>query len=353
MKDIKIDLYSDVVTKPTPEMRAFMCSAEVGDEQQREDPSTNRLQSMVAEMMGLEAAIFLPSGTMCNQISFLVHCRQGDIVLLDRTGHPLNSEAGGCAALAGVTLYPIDGHLGQFTADQVADVLSYPPTLHRPRVRAVSIEQTTNSPGGRIWPLAQMRAVRDVAHQAGVVVHMDGARLLNATVATKISARDYAEGFDSVWIDLSKGLGAPVGAVLAGSETFIDEAWAWKHRLGGAMRQSGLIAAAGIYALENLIDRLAEDHRHAKRFAEHIQHAPGISVDPHAVETNMVRFDVADTGLGSAAFADRLLTEEGVRISTPSPTALRAVPHMGISQGDIDAAGKSVCALAERIAEAS
>ena len=349
MADLRIDLYSDTGTMPTPEMREFMCSAEVGDEQKGEDPSVNELQQMAAGMLGKEEAVFLPSGTMCNQIAFAVWCRPGDMVLLDRTAHPVISEAGGTAILASSTLYQIDGDRGRFTAEQVEEAIE-PANRYWPAMRVVSVEQTTNRPGGFIWPLEQMRAVCRAAHDRDAVTHMDGARLLNATVATGIPAADYAESFDSAWIDLSKGLGAPVGAVLAGTRDFIQEAWVWKQRIGGAMRQAGIIAAAGVYALKHNADRLAEDHANARRFASRIAGAPGIMVDPDAVETNIVRIDVAGTGLGSREFGERLLEEEGVRVSFMGPTAIRVVAYLGITAADIDSASDSVCALAERLA---
>ena len=345
MPEIRIDLYSDTLTKPTKEMREFMCAAQVGDEQKGEDPSVNALQRMVAEMLDQEAAVFLPSGTMCNQIAFAAHCRPGNVVLLDRTAHPMIAEAGGAAILAGATLYPIDGELGMFTAEQVAQVMPAP-SRYQPTVRVVSIEQTTNKPGGRIWPLEQIRALCDVAHSHDAVIHMDGARLFNASVARNISVKDYARGLDSVWIDLSKGLGAPVGAVLAGSQAFIEEAWQWKQRIGGAMRQAGIIAAAGIYALQHHLERLVEDHRNAKRFARGIADPPGIQIDLEAVETNIVRFDVAETGIAAREFADRLLAEEGVRVSVIDATALRAVLHLDITTTEVDVAAQSICNLA-------
>jgi len=349
MADVRIDLYSDTATQPTEAMRAYMCAAEVGDEQKGEDPSVNALQAMAAEMLGKEAAVFLPSGTMCNQIAFAVHCRRGDLVLLDRTAHPLISEAGAAAIIAGVTMYPIDGVRGQFTASQVAQTVE-PASRYKPSFRVVSVEQTTNKPGGCIWPLEQVVEVCEVARSLGLVAHMDGARLFDASVAAGVAVEAYAGPFDSLWIDLSKGLGAPVGAVLLGSESFIEEAWQWKQRLGGAMRQAGIIAAAGIYALQNHVDRLEEDHRNARRLAERIEGAPGIAIDPEAVETNIVRFDVAGTKLDSATFASRLLEEEGVRVSTPAPSAVRAVPHLGISEADVDQGADAICALARRIA---
>ena len=350
MATIKIDLYSDTSTQPTAEMRAFMCQAPVGDEQKGEDPSVNELQALVADLLGKEAALFLPSGTMCNQIAYAVHCRAGDLILMDRTAHPLISEAGGAAVLARATMYPIDGELGMFTPAQMAEVME-PATRYKPPFRLVCVEQTTNKPGGRIWPLEQIQAVCKLAHERGALTHLDGARLFNATVATGIDAKDYAAPFDSLWIDLSKGLGAPVGAVLAGTEAFIRDAWQWKQRIGGAMRQAGIVAAAGVYALKYHVKRLADDHAHAKKLAAGIVGAPGIDVDPDAVETNMVRFDVSEMGISAREFADRLLADFGVRVSTPGPSLVRMIPHLNISAGDIDKAAGAICTLAKQIAE--
>ena len=347
--EIRIDLYSDTATNPTLQMREFMCRAEVGDEQKGEDPTVNQLQDMVADQLGKETAVFLPSGTMCNQIAFLVHCNPGDIVLCDRTAHPLHSEGGGVAALAGTTMYPVDGSRGQFTAEQVREVMD-PPTRYWPGIRGISVEQTTNRPGGFIWPLEQIEEVCQVARNNGAVTHMDGARLFNAVVATGISARQYSDPFDSVWIDLSKGLGAPVGGVLAGTREFIGAAWQWKQRLGGAMRQAGIIAAAGIFALEHNVERLAEDHRHARLLAEEIAGCPGIHINPDQVETNMVRFDVGELGLASKDFADRLLRESGIRVSAPGRTAIRAIPHIGITEADVREAASAIGALTEQLA---
>ncbi len=349
--EIRIDLYSDTSTKPTPEMREFMCRAQVGDEQKGEDPSVNQLQDMVADLLGKETAVLLPSGTMCNQIAFAVHCNPGDMVLCDRSAHPLHSEAGGVASLAGATMYPIDGRRGRFTAAQVEEEMT-PPTRYWPGLRGISVEQTTNRPGGFIWPLEQMREVCQVARSHGAITHMDGARLFNAVVTTRISARDYSASFDSVWIDLSKGLGAPVGGVLAGTREFIGEAWRWKQRIGGAMRQAGIIAAGGLYALEHNVERLAEDHRHARILAEEIAGCPGIAINPEQVETNMVRFDVGELGLASKDFADQLLRESGIRVSAPIRTKIRAIPHLGITEADVREAAGAIRALAEKLAAA-
>ena len=348
MSDIRFDLYSDTSTEPTEAMRAFMCAAEVGDEQKGEDPTVNRLQEMVAEMLGKECALFLPSGTMCNQIAFAVHCGPGDLILLDRSAHPLISESGGAAVLASATMYPIDGDKGQFTAAQVAAVVE-PSTRYKPVFRLLSIEQTTNKPGGRIWPLEQIQSVEQIARERGVLMHMDGARLLNAVVETGIPASDYAACFDSVWIDLSKGLGAPIGGVLAGTEAFVLEAWQWKQRIGGAMRQAGIAAAGGIYALEHNVERMAEDHANAKRLARGVAGAPGIDIDVDAVETNMVRFSIDGLGISSAEFVEQLIAAAGVRVSAPGATLIRAVPHLGITEADIDEAAVAIRALATQL----
>jgi threonine aldolase len=334
---LAVDLFSDTQTRPSAEMRAFMAEADVGDEQLGEDPTVNSLQGMVAELLGKEAAVYLPSGAMCNQISFAVHCRPGDEIIMDRTAHPLIAEAGGVAALTGALVSPLDGKRGIFTADQVEGAVQ-PPSRYSPRTRAVSIEQTTNLGGGACWPLATVRAVRDVAKAHGLASHLDGARLMNAVVATGVPARDFTDGFDSSWIDLSKGLGAPVGAVLAGSTAFIEEAWLFKQRMGGAMRQAGIIAAAGIYALRNNVERLADDHVNAKALAEGLAEIPGIEVDPETVETNIVLFDVSGTGLGATEFSDRMIDEHGVRFSQMTRTLLRGVTHIDVSKAGVETA---------------
>ncbi|HEU5303262.1 MAG TPA: GntG family PLP-dependent aldolase [Gemmatimonadales bacterium] len=326
---VRVDLFSDTVTRPTAPMRRFMCEAEVGDEQQREDPSVNLLQAMVAELLGKEAALFLPSGTMCNQVAFAVHCRAGDEILLQEQAHPLLFEVGGAAALIGAVLRPLPSPDGLFTADQVARAIR-PPAYYMPRSRAVSIEQTSNVIGGVCWPLWQIEGVCRAARAGGLVTHMDGARLFNAVVATGTEARAFAAPFDSVWIDLSKGLGAPVGAVLAGSRDFIEEAWRFKQRFGGAMRQAGIIAAAGVYALRHHIARLAEDHERARLLAHGLAALPGITLDPDRVETNIVVFDVAGTGLSGDEFGARTLASHGVRFSVLGPTAVRAVTHLDV-----------------------
>jgi threonine aldolase len=337
MPPILVDLFSDTITRPTAAMRRAMCDAEVGDEQQREDPTVNRLQEMVAELLGKEAALFLPSGTMCNQVAFAVHCRPGDEILLHETAHPLLYEAGGAAAMVGAVFHPLPGPRGRFTPAQLRQALR-PAVHYMPRSRAVSVEQTANIVGGACWPLAEIRAVCQVAREAGLVCHMDGARLLNAVVSSGTSATVFAAPFDSVWIDLTKGLGAPVGAVLAGSADFIEAAWVFKQRFGGAMRQAGIIAAAGIYALEHHVSRLAEDHERARMLARGLARLPGIEIDAERVETNIVIFDVRDSGLSGDEFNRRTLEHAGVRFSVLGPTLVRAVTHLDLPADAVDQA---------------
>jgi threonine aldolase len=328
-----IDLYSDTMTKPTAAMRKSMAEAEVGDEQKGEDPTVNRLQDMVAELLGKEAAVYLPSGTMCNEISFAVWARTGDEMILHRDSHPVHFEGGGPAFLARMMLYPLDGPRGLFTAEQVEEAIR-PDSPHYPRSRIVEVENTHNMGGGSIWPLPHLQAVCATAHRHGLVTHMDGARLLNAVVASGIPAKTYAESFDSVWIDLSKGLGCPVGAVLAGSCQFIRDARRLKHLFGGAMRQAGIIAAAGVYALQHHVERLVDDHAHANMLAQALAELPAVRLNPADVETNIVIVDVSATGRSATEIAEQL-QKEGVRVSVMGRTKLRAVTHLDVSRQDI------------------
>lgn len=331
---LKIDLYSDTVTHPTAGMRDFMAKAEVGDEQKKEDPMTSALEDRVATLLGKEAAIFLPSGTMCNQIAVRVHCGPGDEIILDQTAHIRNSEGGGTAALTGALIYPLDGEQGIFTPAQLLAAVR-PINNHYPRSRLLVVEQTSNGGGGSIWPMEVIEKVCLLSKAHGLSCHMDGARLLNAVIATGISAEDYAAFFDSVWIDFSKGLGAPIGGALAGSRDFIEEAWRWKHQFGGAMRQSGIIAAGALYSLEHNVARLSEDHENARLLANGLREIEGIEVEP--VATNMVFFDVAGLNLTAQQFNERLL-EAGLRVSTPASTRCRAVTHLDISWSQIEEA---------------
>ncbi|MBX2805782.1 MAG: PLP-dependent transferase [Hyphomicrobiales bacterium] len=336
----RIDLVSDTATRPTAEMRAAMAIAPVGDEQRNEDPSVNALTERVADLLGQDAALFLPSGTMCNQIAIAVHCRAGDEIIAAANSHIVGTEGAGAAVFAGSSIHSIDCVRGIFSPEDVAAAVREKEPKH-PRTKLVSIENTSNRGGGSVWPLETVRGVIAEARSRGLLVHMDGARLMNAVVASGVSARSYADGFDSVWLDLSKGLGCPVGGVLAGSHSFIEEANVWKHRFGGAMRQAGIIAAAGVYALDHHVARLAEDHANAALFARLISALPGIRLDPADVETNLIFFDVAETGLSAFELRDRLL-EHGVRIGAEDAMSMRAITHLDIDEACVREAAKAL-----------
>jgi threonine aldolase len=330
---VTVNLHSDTQTRPSEGMRRAIASAEVADEQRGLDPTVNALQERVAELLGHEAALFLPSGTMCNQIAIRLHTRPGDEVILERFAHPIIAESGGPAAHSGVMMQPIDGAGGLFTGAQVEASLRTRGNRYEPRSRLVCVEQTTNYGGGRVWPLAQMREVLDVASRRGLVTHLDGARLMNAVVASGVPAADYASGFTTAWLDFTKGLGAPVGACLAGSEELIDEAWRFKQMMGGALRQAGIVAAAGLYALEHNVERLAEDHENARVLAEGLAELPGARIDPSKVETNIVIFEVDDPAGVVAA-----LLVEGVEVTQMGPGRIRAVTHMDVDRAGIEQA---------------
>jgi threonine aldolase len=335
MPAIEVDLLSDTVTRPTRAMREFMCEAEVGDEQTFEDPTVNALQEMVAELLGKEAALFLPSGTMCNEIALRVHCRPGDEMIAHRTAHPIHFEAGGPAALAGVNVSVLDGARGHYDEESVAAAIR-PDDRYMPRSRLLWVEQTSNLGGGSIWPLPQIAAVTDVARRHGLRTHLDGARLMNAVVASGVSAREYAASFDSAWIDFTKGLGAPVGAALAGSREFVSQAWRLKQQMGGAMRQAGIIAAGGIFALRHHVSRLAEDHVNARQLAEGLAKLPGVVLDPARVETNIVIFELR--GAMDAARVVASLLARGVRMGVMGPRIVRAVTHLDVTPPQIERA---------------
>ncbi|SJZ32858.1 L-threonine aldolase [Enhydrobacter aerosaccus] len=337
MQNRFIDLYSDTKTKPSSGMRKAMAEAEVGDEQKFEDPTVERLRQRVCELLGKEDAVFLPSGTMANQIAIRVHCRLGDEVIADRTAHIINAESGGTAANAGVMIRTVDGPNGVFTAEQVQAALRDPNSRNAPRSRLVSVENTSNGGFGTVWPLATLQGVSKVARAAGLAVHMDGARLANACVKSSTPARDYAACVDSLWLDYTKGLGAPVGASLAGSKDFIKEAWRQKQMLGGSMRQSGIIAAAALYALDHNWDRLAEDHDKAHHLAQGIANIAGLECDVPRMQTNLVFFEVKKPGWTAARLVDAC-RERGVGLGASTATRIRAVTHLDVSRADIDTA---------------
>jgi threonine aldolase len=326
-----IDFSSDTKTQPTAAMRQAMAAAEVGDEQAFEDPTVNALCARVAALLGKEAALFAPSGCMCNQIAIAALCRPGDEVICDASAHIAWFESGGPSANAGVMLNTVQGERGRFSVGQVTAAMR-PKWRHCPQPSLLAVEQTSNLGGGAIWPLQQLREVADFAHQHGMRTHMDGARLFNAVVASGVSAADYAAPFDSVWVDFSKGLGAPVGAVLAGSREFIERAWVIKQRLGGGMRQAGILAAGALYALDHHVDRLAEDHANARVLAQGLSTLRGLRVRPDEVETNLVFFEVDAGVLGFDAgeFCTRLAAY-GFRMGAFDARRVRAVTHLDTS----------------------
>jgi len=342
---VAVDLGSDTSTRPTAAMLAAMTQAPVGDEQLGEDPTTAALEARVADLLGKEAALFLPSGTMCNQIALVLHTRPGDEVICAATAHVYGSEGAGVAVLGGALIHPIACERGIFDADQLSAAVRRP-KMRAPRSRLVVMEQTSNRGGGAVWPLAAIEAVAGRAREHGLAVHMDGARLPNACVAAGVAAADFARPFDSAWIDFSKGLGCPVGAVLAGSWAFIQEAWVWKHRLGGALRQSGVLAAACLHALDHHFDRLAVDHENARHFAARAAAIPGVRIDPPAVETNIVFLDLARTGLDTGLVSSRL-RQAGVRIMIEGPTRMRAVTHLDVSRADVERAADALAQAVE------
>lgn len=343
-----IDLFSDTQTRPSPGMREAMARAEVGDEQANADPTTLALCARVADLLGQEAGLFMPSGTMCNLVSILVHTRPGDEIIVDDQSHIYNTEAAGAAAIGGVSAAALPTPAGLFTPEAFAAAIRAPART-APRSALVSVEQTTSFSGGTIWALDAMRRIRDIAHERGLMAHIDGARLLNAVAATGIPASDYAQGFDSVWLDLSKGLGCPVGAVLCGSEAFIAEAWRWKYRLGGAMRQSGILAAAGLYALDHHLAELARDNAHIRLLHAAIADLPGLGFDPSAGQSNILCFSVAELGVTAAAFAEACLAQ-GVRLRAIGAHQIRVTAHLDVDRAGIDRAIAVIRAAAQGFA---
>ena len=331
-----VNLYSDTQTQPTPQMREAIARAEVGDEQRRADPTVLALEERVATLLGHEAAVFLPSGTMCNEIAIRLHIRPGgDEILLGRDTHPLRFEGGAPAALSGAVMTIVEGEAGMFTAEALdAAIRAHPPgDRYAPRPRQVCVEQPTNMGGGRVWPLGQVEGVLDVARGHGLRAHLDGARLLNAVVASGVDAAVWARDFDTAWVDFTKGLGAPVGACLAGSGPLIDEAWRFKQMLGGAMRQAGIVAAAGLHALDHHVERLADDHARARRLAEGLAGLAGVEIDAATVETNIVIFAVPD----APAFCQALRRDDVVLLALDD-RRVRAVTHLDVDDAGIERA---------------
>jgi threonine aldolase len=323
---VRVNLYSDTQTRPSPAMKQAMVQADLGDEQHGDDPTIHVLCDRMAALLGKQAAVFLPSGTMCNQIAILTHCRPGDEILAHESAHIVANEGGGPGALAGAVVRGLRGERGQFDVATVQAAMREK-RRNSPPQTLLEVEQTANAGGGSVWPHDKLNAVLDAAHEFGMSTHMDGARLMNAVVASGIPAHEMVARCDSVWLDFTKGLGAPLGAVLCGSTAFIDRAWQWKQRLGGSLRQAGICAAACLYALDNNIARLAEDHANARLLARGLAQIPGIVVEEP--ETNLVFFDTRGTGLTADALADRI-RHQGVMISTVGRTRARACTHLDV-----------------------
>jgi threonine aldolase len=333
-----IDLRSDTATQPTPGMRAAMADAVVGDEQHREDPTVNELQRRVAELLGQDAALFLPTATMANQIALRLLGRPGTELLAEERTHILVYEAGGPAVHSGLVTRGLPGVAGRVTPEQIGAAVAGADDIQRASVLVV--ENSHRSAGGRVWPLDELQAVVDAARADGLAVHLDGARLLNASVAGGVPAAELGLRFDTVTLCFSKGLGCPLGAVLATSAERIEAAWREKFRFGGAMRQAGIVAAAALYALDHHVERLAEDHARARALADGLAGA-GLSVDPDAVETNFVGIDVTSLGIEPAAARARI-ADAGVLVSQLRPGVLRAATYLGIGDGDVERAVEAI-----------
>ncbi len=330
-----IDLRSDTVTRPTPEMREAMARAQVGDDAYGEDPTVNALEARVASLLGKEAAVFVPSGTMANQIALRAQAEAGDVVLMDQAAHIVLNEGGAGAALWGITVRPLPGVHGIFTGGDVEEAIEVrhpfnPPHLSMP-IRLLCLENTHNGGGGSVWSLNAVRAVTAVAREHGLSLHLDGARLWNAAVASGVSEAAYASLFDTVSVCFSKGLGAPVGSALAGSRELVSRARRFKQQLGGGFRQAGIIAAGALYAVEHNRDRLHYDHESARLFAEGLADIPGVRVEPDRVRTNIIRFDVANMTAGEFVEACH---RAGLHVLPTGPNRVRAVTHLDVTQQD-------------------
>jgi threonine aldolase len=329
-----IDLRSDTATRPTREMRAAMAASEVGDEQLREDPTVNELQRRAAELLGQEAALFLPTATMANQIALRVLTRPGGELLAEERTHTIVYEAGGPAVHSGLVMRGLPGVRGRLTPEQLRAVVAAQDDLQPASI--VVLENTHRSAGGCVWPLGELAAVARTARELGLAVHLDGARLLNAAVASGTPAAEFGRLADTVTLCFSKGLGCPLGAVLAGSSETIEQAWQGKFLFGGAMRQAGIVAAASLYALDHHVERLAEDHARARRLAEGLAEA-GVPLDPPEPETNFVGIDLAPLGLDLAE-AQARIAEQGVLVSVLRPGVVRVATYLGVTDEDVERA---------------
>jgi threonine aldolase len=331
-----LDFRSDTATRPSPAMRQAMAEAPVGDDVFDEDPTINRLEETVAALLGKEAAIFVPSGTMSNQIGIRIHCKQGDEVICESNCHVYNYEQAGFAQLGGVVARTVPGVNGVLHVDQLRELIR-PDNCHFVRTRLVSLENTHNRGGGKVWPYEQLADVCEWAHENGLATHLDGARLWNASIATGISMADWAKHFDTVSVCFSKGLGAPVGSALVGTKKHIAEADRHRKLFGGGMRQAGVIAAGALYGVENNFQRLAEDHFNAKRLADGIRQIPGLTLVPDEVDTNLVIFQIDPRLEPAGQFVTRL-KEQGLIAGSFGRNNVRLVTHLDVNTADVDAA---------------
>ncbi|RKY98561.1 MAG: low specificity L-threonine aldolase [Ignavibacteriae bacterium] len=329
-----VDLRSDTLTKPSSGMRKAMYEAEVGDDVFKEDPTVNKLEEYTADLLGKEAALFVPSGTMANQICLNVLTEPGDEVICDREVHIFNYESGSPARLSGIQIYPLDGKLGVITAEQVEPYIRTT-AYHMPKTKVIEVENTHNRAGGTIHPIENIIALKELAKKHNLFYHLDGARLWNASVETGISPKEYTSYFDTVSCCLSKGLGAPVGSVITGTKEFIKESFRVRKAWGGGMRQVGILAAAGLYALQNNIERLKEDHRRAKYLAERIHEIPNLEINMEAVHTNILLFKPLTMNLSEALSKCKVA---GLLLTPGTVDTLRAITHLDVNDSDIEKA---------------
>jgi threonine aldolase len=331
-----IDLRSDTVTKPSPGMRKAMAKAVVGDDVFDDDPTVKKLENMIAGILGKEKGLYVPSGTMGNEVCLKVLTKPGDEVLTEAGSHIYKNEVGAPSALSGIQLHIVRGNKGVFTAEQIEPEIPVP-DVHHPTLTVITVENTHTTAGGTVFPIAEVRKLRKLADRHKIKMHLDGARLWNACIATGLKPVDYAKYFDTVTVCLSKGLGAPIGSVIASSEELIFEARRVRKRLGGGMRQVGILAEAGIYALKNNYKRLAEDHENARWLAERLWEIEGIEIDMETVQTNLVVFDIARTGW-KVMNAVEALKKRGVLVVPFGGTTLRAVTHLDVGRRDLERA---------------
>lgn len=331
-----IDLRSDTVTKPSKAMRQAIAEAEVGDDVFEDDPTVKKLEEMTAELLGKEKSLFVPSGTMANEVAIKSWTKPGDEVVLEVDSHIYNYEVGAPSVLCGVQLHTLKGERGVLTARQILDHIR-PQDIHIPPTTLICLENTHNRAGGTIYPIEEIKRIRRATKRSGIKIHLDGARLWNATIATGIPLDEYAKYFDSVSVCLSKGLGAPIGSVISGSSDFIQIARRNRKMFGGGMRQVGIIAAAGIYAIENNFNRIIEDHRNAKTLAQGLSEIPKISVDSESVQTNIVVIDIKESGMKVEEVLEKL-KEKNVLAVPFGKTKIRCVTHLDVTRGDIDQA---------------